>query len=803
MRIFRLKILINKFRPYLFIFSLILINTDIKAHAGENWEYLTSINSNYINVLESTPFGILAGQLGSRIIPDEIPPNSVLMSKDFGRSWKNLGLANRGILDLKYYDGKIYAATYYTIDFSNGLFVTENFGKTWTNIWSGASPTKIDRDSETIYLGTKNYGVYISKDEGATWQKVWEGSGTSLQVNEIQSSEDVTLVGLTSGFYITRNKGTTWEKIEIFDGKTVGSICINDNVIFAGLTATSGLYRSKDLGLTWEKIQSFGNYSVDKIIFNDGVYYAGRYNPNIQKYSVYYSLDGGETWIDTGLNHSSLNKVGSMAILFSEPSALFASVTTNGVFKYKIPKYEPESYPFLNIPWEFTSENELIDNITSFFDHAYPLLGYSYFPEPESEKNTTLNFLGYKDTQPRIFYSSHSGFDFGLRYGTNIIAPAPGYATYYYCKDCGNSIKIDHGNGYQTTYMHLQNDNLITKDGRVWVNNNDIIGKVGLTGRTSGPHLHFEITKDNDLDGSFLNDFPTGRSDPFGWQVGAINDPWEYFSWDDSLGSHNGSSSTYLWNIQYEEAAEIITSDSDPEFDSTLVLGNKNIRFENINDFFTTKIFSYVKPIKELADKVTKYIEDTSFILESFNQLGNKIKNFVDPIKISVGVNFQNLQNINLQSLSLYSWNEITQVWEKIPSTVDLQNSSINASVNHLSWFAIFGDRLDSKPPETQISVSGQLENDWFTSFPLIEFSAQDNLSEVEFVTYSADNGDTWKTYTEPFLIEQDGIIEILYKSQDTYENMEDEKSYVLKINTSGFKTGCIKIKNTVFEVSY
>ena len=70
-----------------------------------------------------------------------------------------------------------------------------------------------------------------------------------------------------------------------------------------------------------------------------------------------------------------------------------------------------------------------------------------------------------------MYYSSHDGYDYSLKYGTNILAPADGFAEYHYCNPCGNSIKINHLNGYQTTYMHLQKEGLITGAGdTVWVN---------------------------------------------------------------------------------------------------------------------------------------------------------------------------------------------------------------------------------------------------------------------------------------------------------------------------------------------
>ena len=798
---------IKNFKPKSLILNFIIIVTlpfivVTKALAETEWEKVTTINSDYIKVLEPTPIGILAGEYDGRTTLEPPPYNGVLFSRDFGETWENIGLNKRGILDLKYYDGKIYAATYYTIDYLRGFFLSDDFGQTWQNIGPNVSPTKIDRDSKTIYLGTRHYGIYTSQNEGETWEKIWEGSGTSLQISEIQSSEDITFASTLSKTYKTTDNGETWEGIEALNGLTICSICINENTIFAGATGTAGLYRSLDKGNTWEKIASFGNYSVDKIIYFEGVYYAGRYNPETGKYSVFSSCDNGETWLDTGLNLAYIDKVVSLATLFSDPSYLFSAVSTKGLHSYQMPIFEPPKLSFLNIPWEYQNENELIDNITSYFDHSYPLLGYSYFSEPEEEANSTLNFLGYKNIQPYIYYSSHSGTDFGLKYGTNILAPAPGYATYYYCKDCGNSIKIDHENGYQTTYMHLQEENLITRTDKIWVNNNDIIGKVGLTGRTTGSHLHFEITKDKNMDGSFSNDFPTGRADPFGWQVKVERDPWEIFTWSDSLGSHQGSESFYLWNKDIAKNSQVISSDSTPNSNTTLALDNKVVEFEDSQNIFTSNILSYIQPVLDSTDSTLKYIKNTSFILEALDQLGKKIEYFESQINISLNIQPELLENIRSESVSLYFWDEILKTWEKIPSYLDTQTNTLTAVTNHLSWFAVFGEKIYTQASETNIIISGSQTEGWYINYPLVKLVPKNtNTIDIEFTLYSIDSGDFWHSYSQPFYLEQHGIVNLLYKSQDINGNMENENSCVIHINVDGLKTQKLKVKETNFEI--
>jgi len=90
------------------------------------------------------------------------------------------------------------------------------------------------------------------------------------------------------------------------------------------------------------------------------------------------------------------------------------------------------------------------------------------------------------------FWSGHAGIDIANRIGVPILAADAGYVvqagrdTWGY----GNQVLIDHGNGYYTRYAHL--DKIHVKAGDS-VTKNQQIGTMGNTGRSTGPHLHFEV----------------------------------------------------------------------------------------------------------------------------------------------------------------------------------------------------------------------------------------------------------------------------------------------------------------------
>ncbi len=85
----------------------------------------------------------------------------------------------------------------------------------------------------------------------------------------------------------------------------------------------------------------------------------------------------------------------------------------------------------------------------------------------------------------------HAGLDIANRPGTPIIAPAKGTITQAAWDGAyGNCIVINHGNGVTTRYAHLLRS--VVKEGQV-VNRGDLIGHIGASGRTTGPHLHYEV----------------------------------------------------------------------------------------------------------------------------------------------------------------------------------------------------------------------------------------------------------------------------------------------------------------------
>lgn len=87
----------------------------------------------------------------------------------------------------------------------------------------------------------------------------------------------------------------------------------------------------------------------------------------------------------------------------------------------------------------------------------------------------------------------HAGVDFAGSQGSDVLAVASGVVVFADRRDgYGKLVEINHGNGVSTRYGH--HDKLLVKAGEI-VKKGDVIGLMGSSGRSTGPHVHFEVLR--------------------------------------------------------------------------------------------------------------------------------------------------------------------------------------------------------------------------------------------------------------------------------------------------------------------
>lgn len=438
--------------------------------------------------------------------------------------------------------------------------------------------------------------------------------------------------------------------------------------------------------------------------------------------------------------------------------------------------------PFLDLPWDYESKgltfNEAALNINTFFDHEYPLLS-SGFNEPFIAQNNLTNYEGRFRT--KLEYSSHDGYDYGRRakanYGDSVLAAAAGTARFVNtCGPCGDAIYIDHGNGYQTRYYHLQPEGLITNDPsqRIIVEKDIPIGKVGATGNVrpvgeDGAHIHFMVVRDKNSDGNFDDNIPDGIVDPFGWQW-QEPDPWENYSFFYNGMQRTGSKSYYLWNKNIDNLKLELTSNGGV-FNS----GKTKLTFPENSTSQNILILILSTPAKELTNLISS-LGSTVQILANDSQ-GNKINVFNNPFNLEIDFSNQDLSRFLVDTLSIYSSSDGID-WVKEPTSVDFQNQKATSSINHLTYFALMAERKDTIPATTSATLIGvQGDSSWFRSNVDIALNAEDNLNGlgVDYILYRKDEGG-WERYEGPIKFSDEGKHRLEYYSVDNDENIEEKK---------------------------
>ena len=153
---------------------------------------------------------------------------------------------------------------------------------------------------------------------------------------------------------------------------------------------------------------------------------------------------------------------------------------------------------------EFDKLKNRIDNQQKSFNEVEDLVQYIdefYASKPAIRPIATKDELYVSSHYGRRFHpiykrwKMHHGIDYAANIGSPVYATGKGIVkAAYYASGYGKVIKIDHGFGYLSVYAHL--NKYIVKKGDT-ISRGQLIGYVGNTGISTGPHLHYEIRKNN------------------------------------------------------------------------------------------------------------------------------------------------------------------------------------------------------------------------------------------------------------------------------------------------------------------
>ncbi|NMC47217.1 MAG: peptidoglycan DD-metalloendopeptidase family protein [Chloroflexi bacterium] len=218
--------------------------------------------------------------------------------------------------------------------------------------------------------------------------------------------------------------------------------------------------------------------------------YTLRFFPVADQENTYYAIQGIHAMAVPGLVKFNLTGSADGQTLFSYDQMLLQE---EGVFIKDPPLYVQDETvdPAITGP-----EDDLVRSVVSQITPDKYWQGSFRYPVDGSVEDDTIGFMStfgnrrsYNDSDYTYF---HSGLDFGVYVNSlNIYAPADGVVAYTGSLTVrGNATFIDHGQGIYSGYFHQAEIKVNVGD---HVQQGQLIGLIGGTGRVTGPHLHWEI----------------------------------------------------------------------------------------------------------------------------------------------------------------------------------------------------------------------------------------------------------------------------------------------------------------------
>lgn len=390
----------------------------------------------------------------------------------------------------------------------------------------------------------------------------------------------------------------------------------------------------------------------------------------------------------------------------------------------------------LQYPFQVSSDPDDVDSILgeirSYFDHEYPT--YSGFPnnQPSAIGNITpywgdrrgagtAKICDNSQNSNTVCYDGHDGYDFSVT--EEIFAAADGRVSYAGCyyqsqnppgdglpctgnrnrtNDCsaglGCMIRIEHSNGYETTYGHLSTIS-VTMD--ITVTSGITIGVAGntgnVTGENGGVHLHFQLERNGN------------KVDPYGWIPGEVRlDPLTQPITNTVTGLvYQGVPSYCLWESGCPTSNWI-----NPDEETTLNSEDGSVELRIPSGALTGLTnFHIVHALDNLGDSQavpTGY----SFSVRASDTLGTPVSSFPISLTLSIVYSEDVISYAHENSLQIYHWNSINSEWEPLVTSLDTTNNVASTTLVSLSLFSLRGEPINPAPVVLSVNPSS-ISNLW------------------------------------------------------------------------------------------
>lgn len=351
--------------------------------------------------------------------------------------------------------------------------------------------------------------------------------------------------------------------------------------------------------------------------------------------------------------------------------------------------------PFLDLPFHYDGTraafNQFVQNhwsltdgkITSWFDHNYPT-GSS----PDGRLVIfTGEVLPTADDKRCGFgaycYDDHNGIDIIGVSGSDVLAAGDGIVVRSIsgcennaggCVGFGNFVVIQHllpnTNGYYTLYGHLSAVDVVT--GTSVIRGQTVIGKLGSTGNSSGPHIHFGVYRD-DGDGVYQTSATDKPVDPFGY-VGTnpLSDPWvttpqtvSYRLWihDPTTNATTGGQATTLVGATQNVTATIPANRFPGQATLELTTGpvaGPSAQLRQAGQSFWLTLIEWIQGLDATpgalpADSVAA----------------------ADPITVTIQYSAAQAQHLDMNQAAIYRWDDATAGWQALPTTLNAQTRTL------------------------------------------------------------------------------------------------------------------------------